>query len=100
MGIDPGTKTDILIIGVAHDTKYETMRDEVPSEVYRRFEQMDFATGLTAYVRTARDPNQMFAEVRKVTQELDPNLPVFDTITLEKQMEDSLVTERLVATLS
>jgi predicted permease len=100
MGIDPGTKTDIMIIGVAHDTKYETMRDEIPTEVYRPFEQMDFATGMTAYVRTARDPNQMFATVRKVTQELDPNLPVFDMTTLEKQMDNSLVTERLVATLS
>jgi predicted permease len=100
MGIDPGTKTDIMIIGVAHDTKYETMRDEIPTEVYRPFEQMEFATGMTAYVRTARDPNQMFSSVRKVTQELDPNLPVFDMTTLEKQMDNSLVTERLVATLS
>jgi len=32
--------------------------------------------------------------------DLDSNLPVFDMITLERQMEDSLVTERLVALLS
>ena len=37
MGIDPGTKTDIIIVGVAHDTKYETMRDEIPVEVYRPY---------------------------------------------------------------
>jgi ABC-type antimicrobial peptide transport system permease subunit len=85
---------------VAHDTKYETMRDEVPSEVYLPFDQRDFATDMTAYVRTARDPNQVFSTVRRLVQELDPNLPVFDMTTLEKQMDDSLVTERLVATLS
>ncbi len=34
MGGDPGTKTPIEIVGVARDTKYETMRDEVPVEVY------------------------------------------------------------------
>ena len=100
MGIDPGTKTDITIIAVAHDTKYETMRDEIPPEVYRPYGQVDFASGMTAYVRTARDPNQMFSTIRRVAQELDPNLPVFDMTTLEKRLDDSLVTERLVATLS
>jgi ABC-type antimicrobial peptide transport system permease subunit len=31
---------------------------------------------------------------------MDSNLPVYEMITLEHQLEDSLVTERLVATLS
>jgi ABC-type antimicrobial peptide transport system permease subunit len=76
------------------------MRDEIPPEVYRPYGQVDFASGMTAYVRTARDPNQMFSTIRRVAQELDPNLPVFDMTTLEKRLDDSLVTERLVATLS
>ena len=100
MGIDPGTKTDITIIGVAQDTKYESMRDEIPPEVFRPYHQMDFVTGVVGYVRTARNPNQVFASVRGIVRELDPNLPIFDMTTLEKQMEDSLVTERLVASLS
>ncbi len=100
MGIDPGTKTDITIIAVARNTKYETLRDEIPTEVFRPFDQLDFATDMTAYIRTTRDPNQAFNMVRQTVQQLDPNLPVYDMITLEKQMEDSLVTERLVATLS
>lgn len=35
MGIDPGTKTDITIVGVARGTKYESVRDEIPTEVFR-----------------------------------------------------------------
>lgn len=100
MGIDPGTKTDITIVGVARDTKYESMRDEIPTEVFRPFHQMEFASGMTAYVRTARDPNQVFSMTRNAVQSLDPNLPVYQMTTLVKQMDDSLVTERLVATLS
>jgi len=100
MGIDPGTKTDITIVGVARDTKYESMRDEIPTEIFIPFDQMDFATGMTAYVRTARDSNQVFEMVRQTVRQLDPNLPVFEMTTLSKQMDDSLVTERLVATLS
>ena len=99
MGIDPGTKTDITIIGVARSTKYESMRDEIPTEVFRPYQQMDFATGITAYVRTARDPEEVFSSIRKRMHDLDANLPVFEMETLEKAMKDSLVTERLVALL-
>jgi predicted permease len=100
MGIDPGTKTDITVIGVARDTKYESMRDNIPPEMFRPFQQMDFATGITAYVRTSRDPENMFASIQHRIHDLDPNLPVFDMITLERQLDNSLVTERLVASLS
>ncbi|MBV8832162.1 MAG: ABC transporter permease [Acidobacteriaceae bacterium] len=100
MGIDPGTKTDITVIGVARNTKYESMRDDIPTEVFRPYQQMNFAVGVTGYVRTAEHPNQMFSTIRKQVHDLDPNLPVFEMITLERQMENSLVTERLVASLS
>ncbi len=100
MGIDPGTKTDITIVGVARNTKYENMREEIPIEMFRPFKQLEFVTGMTAYVRTDRDPSQMFAAIRRIAHDIDPNVPLFAMITLEKQMANSLVTERLVATLS
>jgi len=100
MGIDPGTKTDITIVGVARDTKYENMREEIPVEVYRPYQQLDFAIGITAYVRTARNPDGMFSIIRQRVHDLDANLPVFEMVTLERQIEDSLVTERLVGFLS
>jgi predicted permease len=100
MGIDPGTKTDITIVGVARNTKYESMRDEIPTEVYRPYRQLDFATGIVAYVRTAHNPEDIFGSIGKRVHDLDANLPIYDMITLEKQTEHSLVTERLVATLS
>jgi ABC-type antimicrobial peptide transport system permease subunit len=100
MGIDPGTQTDITVIGVARGTKYEGMREEVPVEVFRPYRQMDFATGITGYVRTRSSPQEMFNTIRKRIHDLDSNLPVFDMITLEKQMQNSLVTERLVTSLS
>ncbi|HLK19613.1 MAG TPA: ABC transporter permease, partial [Bryobacteraceae bacterium] len=100
MGGDPGTKLNIEIVGVVRDTKYENMRDEVPLEVYRPYHQMDFVIGMYAYVRTTRQPEQAFSSIRQVVNNLDPNLPVFQMKTLETQMEESLITERLVASLS
>jgi ABC-type antimicrobial peptide transport system permease subunit len=61
---------------------------------------MDFVLGMYAYVRTARQPEQAFSSIRQVVNGLDPNLPLFQMKTIEAQMEDSLITERLVATLS
>ena len=100
MGGNPGTKLDIEIIGVARDTKYESMRDEIPFEVYEPYHQMPFVIGMIAYVRTARLPEQAFSSIRQVVNGLDANLPVSDMKTLEKQQEESLITERLVASLS
>ena len=100
MGGDPGTKLDIEIIGVARDTKYESMREEIPIEVYQPSYQVNFVTGMMAYVRTGRQPEQAFASIRQLVNRLDPNLPVTDMKTLEKQQEESLITERLVASLS
>lgn len=100
MGSDPGTKTDIEVVGVFGDMKYEGMRDEVPIEMVRPYEQLSFTLGMSTYLRTARDPEQMFSAARRAVQQVDATLPVVDMKTLEKQVDNSLVTERLVATLS
>ena len=100
MGGNPGTKLDIEIVGVARDTKYESMRDEIPIEVYEPYHQVNFVIGMTAYIRTTRPPEQAFLSIRSVVNGLDPNMPVAFMKTLEKQQEESLITERLVASLS
>jgi predicted permease len=100
MGGDPGTKTDIEIVGIVRDSKYESMRDEMPLEVFVPYTQVGFVNGMSAYIRTARDPEQVFSIIRRTVNGLDSNLPVYRMKTLEKQLENSLVTERLVASLS
>jgi predicted permease len=100
MGIDPGTKTDIEIVGVVRDTKYENMRQEPPIETYIPFLQFDFATRMTAYVRTTVDSSQMFPLLRSAVRNLDSNLPIYDMKTETRQVEDVLVVERLAASLA
>ena len=100
MGIDPGTKTDIQIVGVVGDTKYESMRDEIPYELYIPSEQKGFADGGTIYVRSQGDPTRVFNSLRTAVREVDATVPMYDLRTLDDQMEISLLTERLLATLS
>jgi predicted permease len=100
MGIDPGTKTDIEIVGVAGDTKYESMRDEIPYELYLPSEQQRFQNGVTVYVRAAGDPAHMFNALRPEVRSVDASVPMYDMRTLTDQLEISLLTERLLAALS
>jgi predicted permease len=100
MGGNPGTKTDTEIVGVVKDTKYESMRDEIPYEMYLPYRQMDFVLGMTAYLRTEADPDNMFALLRRTVREVDSNVPVYRMRTLEQQLDKSLMSERLLATLS
>jgi predicted permease len=100
MGIDPGTKTDIEIIGMAGDTKYENMREEIPFELYLPYAQAGFADGVTVYTRSHGDAASAFNTLRSVVREVDANVPINEMRTLDDQMEISLLTERLLATLS
>ena len=100
MGIDPGTKTDIQIVGVVGDTKYESMRDEIPDELYIPSEQKELANGSTIYVRAQGDPTRVFSTLRAAAGGIDDTVPMFDMRTLNDQVQISLLTERLLATLS
>jgi predicted permease len=99
-GSNPGTKLDIEIVGVVGDTKYESMRDEVPYELYLPYTQQSFVVGMTVYVRAAGDPRGLLPVVRRVVAELDPDVPLYQMRSVDEQMENSLITDRLLATLS
>jgi predicted permease len=100
MGIDPGTKLDIQIIGVVGDTKYENMRDEMPYELYVPNAQQPFVNGGVVYVRSPGDPTRLFDTLQAEVRGIDTSVPLFNMRTVEDQMEISLLTDRLLATLS
>jgi len=100
MGGDPGTKLDIEIVGVVRDTKYEDLRQEVPYELYIPYVQTNFVQGMTMYVRTQGDPANLTAALRRTVHDIDSSVPVYRVRTLEQQVDQSLLTERLLAGLS
>jgi predicted permease len=100
MGIDPGTKLDIEIIGVVADTKYESMRDPIPYELYVPDAQLNFANSETVYVRASGDPTHLFNVLRTEARAVDTSVAMYDLRTVSDQMEISMLTERLLATLS
>jgi predicted permease len=99
-GSDPGTRMDMEIIGIVKDIKYTNLRDEVPEQAYVPYMGSHFLGSMTVYIRTAVDPNLLMPAVRQKVRELDPNLPIYGLRTTETQINNSLVTERMIASLS
>ena len=98
-GGDPTTPTNIEIVGVVNDARYQTLRDPIPDQVFLcYFQSPDNAAWY--YVRTTHDPASAFREIRAAVRELEPNLPLINFKTFETQISESLVTDRLIATLS
>jgi putative ABC transport system permease protein len=56
--------------------------------------------GLTVAVRTAMDPTALAMGVRDAIAGLDPELPVFDMLTMDERTEKSLVSRRSPMVLS
>jgi predicted permease len=99
-GIDPGTPTDMEIIGVVKDIKYTNLRDEIPEQAFVPYYGSYFLGDMTVYLRTTFDPKQVMTSVRARIRDLDPTLPIYDTRTTEVQINNSLTTERMIASLS
>src|SRR6185312_1485333 len=98
-GSDPGTPTDIEIVGVVNDTRYESLRDEIPMQVFLCSRQGD-AGGTMVYVQTRGDAKSGFGVIREAVRQIDPTLPITAMKTVERQVDDSLVTDRMIASLA
>jgi predicted permease len=99
-GSDPGTPTDMEIVGVVKDIKYMNLRDEIPIQMFIPFLASRYVGDMTVYVRAALPAEQVVASARERVQRLDPNLPLYNVRAIEQRVSDSLLVERLIAVLS
>ncbi len=93
---DPGFE----VIGVVRDSKHGDLREDPQPFVYYPYQQHESIMRMNFYVRTAGDPAVMAAALGAQVRRADPNLPVFDMKTMERQIDEDVSTERLVAALS
>jgi predicted permease len=98
MGNRLGTQTTIEIVGVVRNSSYDKLRGEIPAQMFIPIVLGPPAT--VVYLRTTGAPAALFQAVRSTVHDMDPNLPLFGMRTIEEQIDRSLVTERMIATLS
>jgi len=96
-GGGPNAKLDIEIIGVVGDSLYEGPREGVRRQV---FVPAWGKTSATFYVRVASVSAAAFTMVRNEVRQLDRSMPIYELKTLAGQLDETLLTDRLVALLS
>jgi predicted permease len=96
IGFSPETAGDNEIVGVVHDTKYNSVRDAVPPTEYVPYRQSRMSSA-TFEVRTAGAPSAAMAAVRETVRQIDPDLPLTDVSTQIEQVEQRFQQEKLFA---
>jgi predicted permease len=97
-GSGPDAKPNIEIIGVVSDFSYRGLREESEQAYFSFFESE--GSGGSFYVRVRGTPEGAIPQIRSIVRNVDPTLPITDFRTLEEQVDRSLNTERMLASLS
>ena len=94
------TPEPFTIVGVVKDAHYRGVRDDVPATAYVPFSARPPGDSRMVFmIRTRIEPLNLIAAVRKAVASVDANLPVAEVRTERDQIERSLGTERMFATL-
>jgi macrolide transport system ATP-binding/permease protein len=88
----------VRIIGVAADSKYESMRENPKPFFYVPLRQ-DFVRGPVLYIRSAQPVQSVAAALLREVHALDGNLALYETITLQEQVDRSTSPQLVAVTL-
>jgi predicted permease len=96
-GVGPQAKLTIEIVGVVENSLYEGPREGVRRQV---FVPSWGGNGGVFYVRVQTGSASAYGLVRDAVKGLDASMPVYAMKTLEGQLDETLLTDRLIALLS
>jgi predicted permease len=98
LGDGPDTKAVVKIVGVVKTFAYRGIR-VTEDQVF--FPVLEGLPGSGAfYVRTRTQSQLAFASIRSAVRQIDSNLPVLGLRTVDDQLDQSLLNERMLATLA
>ena len=86
------------IIGVAKDSKYQSVR-EAPKPFFYVSRRQNFSVRGNLYIRTRLSPGTMARALDSQVHALDPNLALFETITLQEQVDRATSPQLVAVTL-
>jgi putative ABC transport system permease protein len=93
-------KPDTEIVGVVKDAKHGSVRQEITRTTFTPYLQYANLDHMTFYVRTWQSPESAEATLRRAMQALDSKLVLDNFRTMQEQINDNLIAERVIATLA
>ncbi|MEM8933080.1 MAG: ADOP family duplicated permease, partial [Acidobacteriota bacterium] len=100
MQVGSGGENDIEIVGLIPNAKYSEVKRAAPPLFFLPYRQDEEVGALTFYVRAAGDPKTILADVRTTMRRLDSNLPIENLQTMQVQVEQNIVVDRILGVLS
>jgi len=94
------SELDVQIVGLIGDAKYNAVKQDTPPLFLTPYRQREGLGWLTFYVRTSVAPGSVLRAIPEVVRRLDANLPVEDMKTLDQQVRENVVLDRLITILS
>ena len=88
----------MTILGVAKDSKYESMRD-LPRPFFYVPRRQNFTIGAGLNIRTPLSPEIMANSLAREIQSLDGNLALYEVITLQEQVDRSTSSQKVAVSL-
>ncbi|MGC1417553.1 MAG: ABC transporter permease [Candidatus Acidiferrum sp.] len=88
----------MTIVGVAKDSKYESMRD-LPKPFFYVPRRQNFTIGGSLNIRTPLSPQTMADALAREVHSLDGNLALYEVITLQEQVDRSTSPQKVAVTL-
>ncbi len=97
----PDGKYQMTIVGVVKDHKYRSIDEEPTPMAWFMYAQIPVLVGsMTAELRVHGQPLAILPAVRKIVQQIDPNLPLILPITQRAQYETTISQQLLFARLA
>ena len=96
------TNADAQIVGMVKNSRYSDLREKPARILYVPFEQGgdEFTQQSAFFVRTADHERNAMTAVRAVVKRLDSNLPIDRLTSMAQMVDDSVYTDRMMATLA
>ncbi|MGB6721431.1 MAG: ABC transporter permease [Terracidiphilus sp.] len=90
----------IQIVGVCRDTRYVNLRAKPPAQFFLPFVQQKQVGRMVYQIRTHVPASTLVPSIRKIMQQVDPDLPITDIRTQREQINAAMQLERAVAVLT
>ncbi len=91
---------EIEIVGVCGDTRYASLREEPPPQFMLPYVQQSELEGVVFEVHTRVKPETIVPQLRRVVQQVDPDLPLVNARTQDEQISADLQQERVFVILT
>jgi putative ABC transport system permease protein len=88
----------VTVVGIAKDTRYNSLGETTPSFFYRPLTQA-YQPAMVLQLRTAGSSKAIADRVGQIVKTLDPQLPAIRPVSLETDMQLSLLPARIGAAM-